>query len=431
MPDIVKIIEKKRDGLELSEEQITEVVNGFSKGSIPDYQMSAFLMAVVCRGMALAETVALTKAMWLSGETLDLSSIPGIKIDKHSTGGVGDKVSLALVPIVAAAGVPIAKMSGRGLGHTGGTLDKLESIAGFYIELSAVQIVRQLSEIGGCICAQTDRIAPADKKMYALRDVTGTVESIPLIAASIMSKKLAGGADVILTDVKVGRGAFMKTVDDARKLAQTMHSIGAAFGKTVVGELTTMDVPLGQAVGNLIELYEVVNLLRGRPVDTRLKDLVIGLSDRVLQLAKSDKSAAEIIAGGSALAKFEQIVAAQGGDIRTIDRWANIRPISTVPAPRSGYITDIDALTIGRSTMDLGAGRREKDDFVNPLAGIWIDALLGSKVEAGQPLARMYGKPQKSLEDIERLVGGAFAIDDSAREIPTTIIESVPKEMPN
>ena len=425
MSDVLRVVEAKRDGKELSEGQLVDIVDGFTKGVVPDYQMSAFLMAIVCRGMTNKETIHLTQAMLGTGEILNLSVVPGIKVDKHSTGGVGDKVSLALVPIAAAGGVPIAKMSGRGLGHTGGTLDKLESISGFRTALTAHEIVRQTVTVGGCLCAQTDNIAPADKKMYGLRDVSGTVESIPLIATSIMSKKLAGGADKILLDVKVGRGAFMKSEPEAKKLAELMQAIGNAFGKTVIWKLSPMDVPLGQAIGNLVEVKEVADLLRGKPADARLKKLVISLSDTALSIGGSHNGAESLISSGAAWKKFCEIIQSQGGEPESIDRWENVSPAAIVYSGQSGYVTDIDAERIGRSAMNLGAGRKFKEDAVDPLAGIWIDSVVGDFVEKGQPLAKLYCDPSidalKAVSDIS----GAFSICDDynqeRRDIPNEI----------
>jgi pyrimidine-nucleoside phosphorylase len=408
--------------LELSSEQISSIVSGYTSGTVPDYQMSAFLMAVVCRGMTMRETVALTSAMLATGGKLDLSSISGIKLDKHSTGGVGDKVSLAFVPIIAAAGIPIAKMSGRGLGHTGGTLDKLQSIDGFRVELSAREIIAQLRDVGGCICAQTSEIAPADKEMYALRDVTGTVDSIPLIASSIMSKKIAGGADVILLDVKVGCGAFMKTLEDAEKLANVMTSIGQEFGKQVIVELTSMDVPLGRAVGNLIEVNEVRDLLRGNPVDQRLKDLVLALSDTALTAVSSSWTASELIANGSAAKKFSEIIAAQGGSDSAIDRWNTVQPIATVTSPTAGYVADLDAEAVGRAAMLLGAGRETKADHVDPLAGIWLEKGIGEYVEASASLARLYGNRAVVTPEFLGKVQKLFVISNEPKVMPPTVL---------
>ena len=424
--NIVEIIEAKRDGLVLSSAQITDVVHEFTLGKIPDYQMSALLMAIVLKGMNDHETAALTSAMFTSGETLDLSAVPGIKFDKHSTGGVGDKVSLAFVPIVAAAGLKIAKMSGRGLGHAGGTLDKLESITGFSCSLTSKQIVEQVRTVGGCICAQTDKITPADKKIYALRDVTGTVESIPLIASSIMSKKIAGGANVVMLDVKVGRGAYMKDLAQARKLAQLMQRIGVACGMQVIAELTDMNVPLGQAVGNLIEVKEAADFLRGRPVDTRLNSLTIDLTQTALEYAGVDLKVEDLIADGSAWRKFSEIVRAQGGDVESIDRWESVQPVRIVTGDQAGWISNIDAEVIGRLSMSLGAGRTAQDDLIDPLAGVWIDSVVGCYVTPGSVLCRLYGKPSAQMDTFETIARSAFMIGDSPVGTPSTVIEKIP-----
>jgi pyrimidine-nucleoside phosphorylase len=436
MPNVINVIEAKRDGRDLSFSQIRDVVDGYTSGEIPDYQMSAFLMAVCLRGMSDDETIFLTRAMLETGETLDLSQIPGLKLDKHSTGGVGDKVSLALVPIVAAAGIPIAKMSGRGLGNTGGTLDKLESISGFRVELTAEQIIQQIKSVGGCLCGQTEKIVPADKKMYALRDVTGTVESISLIAASIMSKKLAGGADIILLDIKVGRGAFMKNIDDARKLAFVMRTIAAAFGKTVICELTNMDIPLGRAVGNLIEVWEVAKLLRGPqqysygfPIDERLYHLIVDLSNAALSLAGSSHTAVTLLEDGSAWQKFGEIVEAQGGDVNSIERWGYISPIAVVGSPNDGYVTDIDAEAIGRLALTLGAGRTTKDGPIDHLAGLWINAPIGSVVQKGTPLVTLYGRPSPTGRELNKEAKAFFTIGDEKPLPPSSIIEIIPDEI--
>jgi len=430
MSAVIDIIEAKRDGFELSAGQIDNIIDGYSEGAIPDYQMSAFLMAVVCRGMSDEETIALTRAMLKTGETLDLAAVQGIKLDKHSTGGVGDKISIALVPIVAAACIPIAKMSGRGLGTTGGTLDKLESITGFNVELSTAAIINQVKTVGACLCAQTSKIAPADKAIYALRDVTGTVESIPLIASSIMSKKLAGGADIIVLDVKVGKGAFMKHIEDARRLANLMRAIGEGFGKKVICELTDMDTPIGQSVGNLIEIKEAADLLRGRPVDRRLKDLVLTLSDTALKAAGANLRASELVESGAAWNKFSEIVTAQGGDISSIDLWDSVPPASVVTAQASGYIAEINADIIGRASVELGAGRQVKDSLVDKNAGIHIESVVGSEVQQGSLLAKLYGNENKQIDKISKAVNRAFLIAENRRPARAAILETIPADLP-
>jgi pyrimidine-nucleoside phosphorylase len=426
MPGVIDVIEAKRDGNALTFSQINEIVVGYTDGIIPDYQMSSFLMAVYLRGMNDEEAISLTKAMLETGDSIDLSNIPGPKLDKHSTGGVGDKISLAFVPILAAAGVSIAKMSGRGLGHSGGTLDKLESITGFQVKLSVTEIVRQVSEIGGCICAQTESIVPADKKMYALRDVTGTVESIPLIAASIMSKKVAGGADTILIDVKVGKGAFVKDLTQARRLSNLMRTIGAAFDKNVICELTPMDAPIGQAVGNLMEVVEATRLLQKDPVDHRFLELVTELANNALFLCKSSANAKDIIASGSAWNKFIEIVEAQGGDINSIARWNDVAPIAQIVSTQTGNIAAIDAEIIGRASLQLGAGRAIKEEHVDPLAGIWLNSVVGTSVSKGDTLATLYGTPRSSLDSLVAAISSAYVFGQCPAVPAPIILESIP-----
>lgn len=419
----VEILEKKRDGKELSAGEIAEIVFGYTSGRVPDYQIASFLMAVVWRGMTDAETLALTDAMVASGKTLDLSSIAGVKVDKHSTGGVGDKVSLAVVPILAAGGVLVAKMSGRGLGHTGGTLDKLESVPGLRVGLSAEEIVAQVKTVGACICAQTGDLAPADRKMYALRDVTATVPSLPLIASSIMSKKIASGADAIVLDVKVGRGAFMKTLPEARELAGLMKRIGEAHGKKVVAVLTAMDAPLGRAVGNWLEMVEIGDLLQGRPAEDQLMAAVVHLAGLGFKLAGKDgvSDALAVLKSGAAWEKLKEILAAQGGDVSVFERGQEARLMREVRSVESGYVADIDALGIGVAAMRLGAGRETKDDMIDPLAGVWLTKTVGETVAAGEPIARLYASDERKLEDAAPLVQQAYTISYS-RKKPTPLI---------
>lgn len=419
----VEVIEKKRDGHELTAVEIEEFVLGYAGGRVPDYQMSAFLMAVVWRGMTDPETFALTDAMVKSGRVLDLSSIPGVKVDKHSTGGVGDKVSLAVVPILAAGGVPVAKMSGRGLAHTGGTLDKLESIPGLRVKLTAEEIVAQVKTVGACISAQTADLAPADGKMYALRDVTGTVPSLPLIASSIMSKKIASGADAIVLDVKVGRGAFMKTLPEARSLAELMMRIGEARGKKVIATLTAMDTPLGRAVGNWLEMAEIGDLLEGKPSDEHLMAAVVHLAGLGFKLGGKEgvSDALTVLKSGAAWQKWKEILAAQGGDVSVFERGQEARFVREVPSPESGYVADIDALAIGNAAMRLGAGRQKKEDTVDPLAGVWLAKSVGDNVAAGEPVARLYASDESKLDDALSLAQAAFTIS-YARKKPAPLI---------
>lgn len=392
----VDIIEKKRDGGKLSPEEISFFIQGYTNGTIPDYQASALLMAILFRGMDPEETAELTDAMRLSGEQVDLSSIKGIKVDKHSTGGVGDKTSLVLGPLVASCGAKLAKMSGRGLGHTGGTLDKMESIPGMRIGLSEEEFIKQVNDIGIAIIGQTADIDPADKKLYALRDVTGTVESIPLIASSIMSKKLCSGANAILLDVKFGSGAFMKTLDKAKELAQTMVKIGDHLHRDTRAILTDMDEPLGLAVGNALEVKEAIATLKGEgPKD--LTELVIKAGGIMLEQAKlvasheeGEVRIKEAIAKGAGLAKLKQMVSAQGGDVSYIDdpsKFPLAKHIVEIKAKESGYIRRIDSLGIGVSAMKLGAGRATKDDAIDMAAGIVLAKKVGDYVEQGEVMA--------------------------------------------
>jgi pyrimidine-nucleoside phosphorylase len=394
-----ELIHRKRDGEILPPEAIAALVDGFTRGEVPDYQMAAFCMAVFFRGMDDAETLALTRAMLHSGDVLDLSDIPGAKVDKHSTGGVGDKVSLPLAPLAAACGVKVPMISGRGLGHTGGTLDKLEAIPGFRVDLPVERFRELVASVGACLIGQTARLAPADRKLYALRDVTATVESIPLIAGSIMSKKLAEGIDGLVLDVKVGSGAFMKRPDDARTLARTLAGIGRGMGKQVTALLTNMDQPLGRAVGNALEVVESVELLEGGgPAD--LRECTVELTAEMLLLAKvaTDLPAARraveaAIADGRGLRKLEEIVEAQGGDPRALrDRARLPRAPRTleVPAPASGFVAAIDTEAIGLAAVALGAGRARVEDRIDPAVGILVHRKLGDRVEKGEPLATIH-----------------------------------------
>ena len=395
--DVVDAIRTKRDGGVLSDEQVDGLVAGYSAGTIPDYQMSALLMAICWRGMTEAETLRLTQAMVASGDVLDPAAQLGRRIvDKHSTGGVGDKTSLALAPIVAACGVPMGKMSGRGLGHTGGTLDKLESIPGFTVELEEARFVEQVRSVGVAIAGQTGDLVPADKALYALRDVTGTVESIPLIAASIMSKKLAGGANAIVLDVKVGSGAFMKDLEHARELADEMIAIGRGAGREVHVLITDMSKPLGHAVGNALEIREIVELLHDRgPADLRelvftAAGLLLSLSDLGIDEEEGQRRAREAVATGAALAKWREWLRAQGGDP---DAPLEFAPVEhTVLAHEGGVVVELDALTVGLAAMRLGAGRRTKDDAVDHAVGIELQANVGDRVAAGDPLLTIYAR---------------------------------------
>ena len=411
MTRIIDWIEAKKDGQPLPDEAIRALVTGFTAGDIPDYQMSAFLMAVAIRGMTPGETLSLTTAMVESGDILDLSSIPGVKLDKHSTGGVGDKITLALVPILAAAGVPTAKMSGHGLGLTGGTLDKLESIRGFHTELTVPQIMAQLKTVGACICSQSDRLAPADRAIYALRDVTGSVASVPLIASSIMSKKIACGADAIVLDVKVGSGAFMKNIDSARDLAEACLNIAAAYGKRMSVFLTDMNQPLGRAVGNANEIAEVVAFLQGRAADCRLRDLTMTLCQEALGLAGLSEDPAKIVESGAALKKFADIVEAQGGDPAVAGMRGLGRGGCAVTSTETGYVQKVDVHKIAEIAAYLGAGREKVGDAVDPIAGVLLDKVQGDAVEAGETIGVLNSSRFDRLSpQAEEMLRDAFTI---------------------
>jgi pyrimidine-nucleoside phosphorylase len=412
------IIKKKRDGERLSPEEISWFIEKYVAGEIPDYQVAAWLMAVYIRGLNAAETVALTEALVRSGQRVDLSGVAGIKVDKHSTGGVGDKTTLVLAPLLAAAGAKVAKMSGRGLGHTGGTIDKLESIPGFRTGLGPAEFVSQVNRVGVAVVAQTETVVPADKKLYALRDVTATVDSIPLIAASIMSKKLACGADAIVLDVKTGSGAFVQDPGTARELARLMVDIGKHAGRRVTALITDMDQPLGYAVGNAVEVAEAVETLKGRgPLD--LTELCLELGTRMLMLAglATNATAArarleEMLWDGRALAKFKEWVAAQGGDPRVADD-PGILPQAPqkipVSSPRAGYVVQINALGVGEAARVLGAGRARKEDAVDPAVGVVLAAKVGTEVEAGEPLAYVLAR-DKGADEARELVAAAYTI---------------------
>jgi pyrimidine-nucleoside phosphorylase len=401
-------------------------VNAYTRGDTPDYQVSAWLMAVVLRGMTRAETAALTDAMLRSGEVLDLSSLPGKKVDKHSTGGVGDKTSLVLAPLAAAAGVVVPMISGRGLGHTGGTLDKLEAIPGFNVNLPVADFRRVLKTCGCCMIGQTAEIAPADRKLYALRDVTGTVESPYLICASIMSKKLAEGIDALVLDVKTGSGAFMKNEKDAAFLAELMVETGERMGKQVVALITDMDQPLGNMIGNALEVVEVVDVLRGEgPEDLRQLCLELagwmlhlgGVSDTV---AEGKRQSEKLIASGAALDKFRQMVELQGGDPRTIDdpkKLPHAEHSMTLSSPKSGYVTTLQCEQIGTACVILGGGRERKEDSVDPAVGIVLHKKVGDAVSAGDPLATIYYNAEARAARARQLLEESYRIADApARE---------------
>jgi pyrimidine-nucleoside phosphorylase len=417
----VDIILSKRDGRALTRDEIRFFVDGVTAGTLPDYQVSALLMAILLRGMSAEETAWLTDAMVHSGVRVDLRDIPGVKVDKHSTGGVGDKTSLILAPLAAACGVPVPMMSGRGLGHTGGTLDKLEAIPGFRVNLSLEEMKAALATVGCAMIGQTAQIAPADKKLYALRDVTGTVESIPLISASIMSKKIAEGIDALVLDVKTGSGAFMKTEADSRRLAESLVAIGNASGVKTEAIITAMESPLGCAVGNALEVIECIEVLKGRgPHD--LIEVSIELTARMLVLGKVAPGVAaareqvqRAIASGAGLERFRRIIEAQGGDPKVVDdyqRMPHVTDRHVVAASRAGFVTAVDAALVGRASVALGAGRDRVDDAVDPAVGVMVAAKPGDAVRAGAPVLELHYRDRARLEAAIRLTSQAITIGD-------------------
>jgi pyrimidine-nucleoside phosphorylase len=419
----LEVIRRKRDGLAHSAEEIAFMVKGAATGSVPDYQLAAWLMAIRLRGMTEAETHALTAAMAHSGRMLDLSSIPGRKVDKHSTGGVGDKATLVVAPMVAAVGIPVAKLSGRALGHSGGTLDKLEAIAGFRVDLSVEAFIAQVRRIGIAIAGQTADIAPADKTLYALRDTTATVDSVPLIASSVMSKKLAAGADAIVLDVKAGRGAFIETQVEAEALARMLVAIGTEAGRQTVAYVTDMDQPLGRAVGNAVEIAETIATLRGDgPADLRQLSLQLGAEMLHLAGGGDDLDAhrtglARSLGDGRALRKFGELIGAQGGDPRVCDDPSRLpqAPVQRpVMAAHEGVITRIDALEIGLVTKSLGAGRDRKEDPIDPAVGLVLARKVGDRVKVGDPLATVHAARADQFESVRERVQAAFDIGREA-----------------
>jgi pyrimidine-nucleoside phosphorylase len=430
----VDIIMKKRDGGALTREEIRSFVDGVTVGAWPDYQASALLMAILLRGMSRDETAWLTDAMVHSGIRVDLGEIPGVKVDKHSTGGVGDKTSLVLAPLAAACGVPVPMMSGRGLGHTGGTLDKLEAIPGFRVNLSLEEMKAALARTGCAMVGQTAQIAPADRKLYALRDVTGTVESIPLISGSIMSKKIAEGIDALVLDVKTGSGAFMKTEADSRALAESLVSIGNASGVRTEAVITRMDAPLGCAVGNALEVVECLEVLKGRgPAD--LIEVSVELTARMLVLGRqaTDRADAErrvrdAIASGAGLERFRRIIETQGGDPHVVDdydRMPHVGDRHVITASRAGHVTALDAELIGRASVALGAGRDRVEDPVDPAVGIMIVAKPGDQVRAGDPVLEIHYRDRARLDTALLLVGRAITIGDERPATGSLIVGEV------
>lgn len=431
---VVELIAKKRDGQSLTSDEIAWLIAGYAGGAVPDYQMAAWAMAVLLRGMDDRETADLTMAMARSGDMLDLHDLAPLTVDKHSTGGVGDKTTLVLAPLVAAVGLPVAKMSGRGLGFSGGTVDKLESIPGFRTDLNAEEFRQAVHEVGLVVAAQSGDLAPADKKLYALRDVTATVESIPLIAASVMSKKLAAGADCIVLDVKYGRGAFMPTLDDARRLAGRMVAIGTHSGRRVAAVLSSMQQPLGFAIGNALEVREAMDALRGGgPAD--LVELCLTLGARLVLLAglRSNEAEARALLGealerGAAWEKFQQMVANQGGDLEAIEN-PELLPVAPyqidLPAPQAGYVAAIDGQTLGLVVNDLGGGRARKEDSIDPAVGLVLQAKVGDPVYVGQPLLSIHAS---RADDAERVAGrllAAYTIGPEPVQPPPLVEEIV------
>ena len=430
----IDVIRKKRDGVELSRVEIEGLISAYTKGEIPDYQVSAWLMAVVLKGMTRPETAALTDAMLHSGDVLDLSSLPLKKVDKHSTGGVGDKTSLVLAPLAAAAGVAVPMISGRGLGHTGGTLDKLEAIPGFNVNLPVAEFRRVLEICGCAMIGQTAEIAPADRKLYALRDVTGTVESPYLICASIMSKKLAEGIDALVLDVKTGSGAFMKSEKDAVFLAELMVETGVRMGKRVVALITDMDQPLGNMIGNALEVVEVVEVLRGGgPED--LRELCLETAGWMLHLGGVSKTVAEgkqqsakLISSGKALEKFRQLVELQGGDAGVIDdskRLPQAKHTLQVSSVRTGFLASLQCEQIGTACVILGGGRERKEDLVDPAVGIVLHKKVGDQVAAGEPIATVYYNAEAQAARARQLIEASCAIEDTAPSAKRPLIHRV------
>ena len=430
----VDAIRKKRDAQEHTREEIEQLVSAYTRGQIPDYQVAAWLMAVVLKGMTRAETAALTEAMLHSGEVLDLSSLPGVKVDKHSTGGVGDKTSLVLAPVAAAGGILVPMISGRGLGHTGGTLDKLEAIPGFNVNLALPEFLRVLRECGCAMIGQTAEIAPADKKLYALRDVTATVESPYLICASIMSKKLAEGIDALVLDVKTGSGAFMKKQEDAAFLAELMVETGQRMGKKVVALLTDMDQPLGRKVGNALEVEECVEVLRGHgPEDLRqlcleLCGWMFRLGGRAQTKDAGMKLAAEIISSGQGLQKFRKMVQLQGGDGRVVDdpaRLPQAKHTSDVLSPRDGFVSAIQCEQVGIASMLLGGGREKKEDSIDPAVGLVLLKKVGERVARGEPLCTIHYNAEARLAAARQLIETSYSIADQPAQLPHSLVHGL------
>ncbi|MGV3322178.1 pyrimidine-nucleoside phosphorylase [Streptococcus hyovaginalis] len=417
----VDLIQKKRDGFSLTSEEIKWLIDGYVSGEVPDYQMAAWAMAVYFKGMTTQETKDLTMAMVATGEQIDLSAIPGVKTDKHSTGGVGDKVTLILAPLVASFGVPVAKMSGRGLGHTGGTLDKLESIAGYQIERSQEEFIQQVQTIGLSVVGQSDKLVKADKLLYALRDVTATVDIIPLIASSVMSKKIASGADAILLDVTVGEGAFMKTLEEAEQLASTMVALGNEVGRKTVAVITDMSQPVGQAIGNRLEVLEALEIMQGKG-RSDVTAFICELAQIMLSLAGKEETLETIkqhLVSGKALAKFEEMIVAQGGDLTDLYRPSSAAFVTDVTADESGFIEELPALEFGLFAMRLGAGRAVKTDSLDYESGIVFAKKVGDSINKGETIAKIYSN-QKLSENL---------LTEFKKNVKIGLTESQPKEI--
>ena len=428
------IIDKKKKGQSLSKEEITFVVEEYTKGNVPDYQMSALLMAIYFQGMNIEETSLLTLAMANSGNTLDLSAIKGIKVDKHSTGGVGDKTTIILGPLVAAAGVKVAKMSGRGLGHTGGTIDKLEAIRGFKVELSMEEFIHLVNTHGLAVVSQSGNLAPADKRIYALRDVTATVDNISLIASSVMSKKIASGAEAIVLDVKCGTGAFMKTAEEAERLARAMVEIGSHVGRKTVALVTDMNQPLGNAVGNALEVIEAIETLKGRgPED--LTQLIIALGSHMLVLGEVCKTTQEaedklreMIKSGAAISKLKEWITSQGGEEAAVDDYSLLEKAEytkDVLSPGEGYVHAIDAEEIGRAALLLGAGRETKTSAIDLSVGIMIHKKIGDWVKQGEAIATLYYNPSSNIEEALNVLTNAYLIGEQPVLAPSLVYELI------
>jgi pyrimidine-nucleoside phosphorylase len=421
----LEVIGRKRDGAEHTPEEIEFLLSGYLRGEIPDYQMAAWLMAVCIRGMTRAETLALTQAMVASGEVLDLSGIKGIKVDKHSTGGVGDKVTLIAAPLAAACGVKVPKLSGRALAHTGGTLDKLESVPGLTVDLEPERFIRQVQEVGIAVAAQSPHMVPADKALYALRDVTATVPSVPLIASSVMSKKIAAGADAIVLDVKFGRGAFMPDVESAVELASEMVQLGEGAGRRTVALVTAMDNPLGRSVGNALEVQEALDALAGKG-DEELVQVSLVVAREMCRLAEVNTDPDETLRSGAGRDAFLRMLAAQGG------RLEEGLPVAAsqlaVPSTAAGYVHSIDALEVGLAGLELGVGRKKKDDRVDHAAGIVIEAPVGARVKAGDPLAVVHARSEELARSVVSRLQKAWRLSASEAKRPPHVLARVDKD---